>query len=125
MRGCFGIWNFVPSIKAQFTYEQWKTICFPQWDSAALNIPNEQLTTGMDSFYSDYRNANIDYSSAIRYVQEAIEGKSSSELEADLLKMRKIAAGDLSAIAPASSPAKPTTAPAKTPDNSTPAAKPQ
>lgn len=43
-----------------------------------------QLSDGVDEFYKDFRNKNIDINQAMFYVRDQLKGKSSKELEDEL-----------------------------------------
>jgi len=52
----------------------------------------DQLTDGLDVFYSDYRNRQIDIVFATSYVAQSIKGKSAADLEKQIETLRKNAA---------------------------------
>jgi hypothetical protein len=52
----------------------------------------DQLTDGLDVFYSDYRNRQIDIVFATTYVAQSIKGKPAAELDKQIETLRKNAA---------------------------------
>lgn len=62
-----------------------------------------QFADGIDSFYSDYRNKQLDINWAIQYARDAIKGKPASELDAELALWRGCSAAEQSHPMPRSS----------------------
>jgi len=55
-----------------------------------------QFVNGIDAFYRDYRNKQLEVGSAIQYVRDAIKGKPTLELDADVTMWRRCSAADKS-----------------------------
>jgi hypothetical protein len=89
MGTCMALWMFSKPIKAAYTQEQWQRSCFP---SSNFNGSITQFRDGMETFYSDFRNQQIGFDSAMKYVRDQIAGKPQAELDADLQHLRKCAA---------------------------------
>jgi hypothetical protein len=51
-----------------------------------------QFVDGIDSFYSDYRNKQIEVGWAIEYVRDAVKGKPATELDAKVTMWRRCSA---------------------------------
>jgi hypothetical protein len=51
-----------------------------------------QFVDGIDAFYNDYRNKQLEVGWAIEYVRDQIKGKSSQELEAEVTAWRRCTA---------------------------------
>jgi hypothetical protein len=56
------------------------------------SIKNEQIIQGLDSFYKDFRNINVQVEDAMGYVKDELSGKSDADLAAELQTLRKNAA---------------------------------
>jgi hypothetical protein len=63
--------------------------CLKSLNSGFEKITVGQFLSGVNAFYSDYRNQSIPVNYAIQYVRDDINGKSPAELNADLLLERK------------------------------------
>jgi hypothetical protein len=63
--------------------------CMKGLKSGFENITVGQFLSGVNVFYSDYRNQSIPVNFAIQYVRDDINGKSPAELNAGLLLERK------------------------------------
>jgi hypothetical protein len=63
--------------------------CLKSFNSGFENITVGQFLSGVNAFYRDYRNESIPVNYAMQYVRDDINGKSSTELNADLLLERK------------------------------------
>jgi hypothetical protein len=67
-----------------------------------------QFVSGMDSFYRDYRNQQVQAGWAIEYTRDEIKGKPASELDAEVSLWRRCAAasqtGDSAQISKACAP---------------------
>lgn len=67
-----------------------------------------QFVDGMDTFYKDYRNKQLEVGWAIEYVRDAIKGKPAQELDAEVAMWRRCSAavqtGDKDQIAKACNP---------------------
>jgi hypothetical protein len=63
--------------------------CLKSFKSGFENITVGQFLSGVNAFYSDYRNQSIPVNYAIQYVRDDINGKSPAELNAGLLLERK------------------------------------
>jgi hypothetical protein len=85
--GCIALWTEAKPVKAAYTFEQWKQLCFPTSDYDGVKMG--QFLDGVDAFYADYRNQQIEFGSALDYVRDGIKGKSPTELESDLAHLRK------------------------------------
>jgi hypothetical protein len=76
-----------------------------------------QFLDGMDVFYRDYRNKQLDVAWAIQYVRDEIKGKSAQELEAEVVMWRRCSAayqaGDADQIEKACTEVNPETSPKK------------
>lgn len=55
-----------------------------------------QFVDGMDAFYKDYRNKQLEVSWAIQYARDSIKGKAAQELEAEVTLWRRCTAADKS-----------------------------
>jgi hypothetical protein len=75
------------------------------------SISMGQFVDGMDSFYRDYRNKQLEVGWAIQYVRDAIKGKSAQELEAEVVTWRRcsaaLQAGDSEQVKKACTPDNP------------------
>lgn len=85
--GCMALWSELKVIKTTYTIEQWKPLCFPANDFDGVKMG--QYLDGVDAFYSDFRNQQIEFGSALEYVRDEIKGKPRAELEANLAHLRK------------------------------------
>lgn len=56
------------------------------------NLKFGQLTEGVDEFYRDFRNKNLEIGVAMRYVGDQLKGKPAKELEEELTIWRRNAA---------------------------------
>jgi hypothetical protein len=63
--------------------------CLKSFNSGFENITVGQFLSGVSAFYRDYRNQGIPVNYAMQYVRDDIKGKSSAELNADLLWERR------------------------------------
>jgi hypothetical protein len=59
-------------------------------------VPMGQFVDGMDAFYKDYRNKQLELGWAIQYARDSIKGKPSQELDAEVTLWRRCAAADKS-----------------------------
>lgn len=55
-----------------------------------------QFVDGIDAFYKDYRNKQLEVSWAVEYARDAIKGKPAQELEAEVALWRRCSAADKS-----------------------------
>lgn len=55
-----------------------------------------QLVNGIDAFYSDYRNKQLNVNWAIQYARDSIKGKTAQELDAEVTLWRRCSAADKS-----------------------------
>jgi hypothetical protein len=55
-------------------------------------IPMGQFVNGIDAFYRDYRNKQLSVGWAIQYVRDAIKGKPTQELDAEVTAWRRCSA---------------------------------
>lgn len=55
-----------------------------------------QLVNGIDAFYNDYRNKQLDVNWAIQYARDSIKGKAAQELDAEVTLWRRCSAADKS-----------------------------
>jgi len=62
-----------------------------------------QFAVGMDAFYRDYRNKQLEVGWAIEYVRDSIKGKPAQELDAEVALWRRCSAADKSHPMPRSS----------------------
>jgi len=62
-----------------------------------------QFVDGMDSFYKDYRNKQLEVGWAIQYARDSIKGKPAQELDAEVALWRRCSAADKSHPMPRSS----------------------
>jgi hypothetical protein len=71
-------------------------------------IPMGQFVDGMDTFYRDYRNKQLEVGWAIQYVRDEIKGKPALELDAEVAMWRRCSAaiqtGDTDQITKACTP---------------------
>jgi hypothetical protein len=67
------------------------------------SIPMGQFVDGMDTFYKDYRNKQLEVGWAIQYARDEIKGKPAPELEAQVSLWRRCTAADKSHPMPRSS----------------------
>lgn len=86
------------------------------------SISMGQFVDGMNAFYKDYRNKQLEVGSAIQYARDAIKGKPAHELDAEVTLWRRCSAADKSHPMPRSSEDAAQISKACTPD-SDPAAK--
>jgi hypothetical protein len=80
------------------------------------SIPMGQFVDGMDTFYKDYRNKQLEVGGAIEYVRDEIKGKPARELEAKVTLWRGCTAADKSHPMPRNSDDAAQVAKACTPD---------
>ena len=62
-----------------------------------------QFVDGMDAFYKDYRNKQLETGWAIQYARDAIKGKPTQELDTEVALWRRCSAADKSHPMPRSS----------------------
>ncbi len=62
-----------------------------------------QFVAGVDAFYGDYRNKQLDVGYAIEYARDSIKGKPTQDLDAEVVLWRRCAAADKSHPLPRSS----------------------
>lgn len=62
-----------------------------------------QFVDGIDAFYKDYRNKQLEMDSAIQYARDSIKGKPAQELDAEVTLWRRCSAADKSHPMPRSS----------------------
>jgi hypothetical protein len=67
------------------------------------SISMGQFVGGMDAFYKDYRNKQLEVGWAIQHARDAIKGKPAQELDADVALWRRCSAADKSHPMPRSS----------------------
>ena len=53
------------------------------------DIPFGQLVDGVDEFYKDFRNKDVEINLGLRYVRDQLKGKSAKELEDELTLWRR------------------------------------
>lgn len=58
------------------------------------DITMGQFVAGIDAFYSDYRNKQLDVGYAIQYARDSIRGKSTQDLDAEVASWRRCTAAD-------------------------------
>jgi len=58
----------------------------------ALAVGSAQMIDGLDHFYKDFRNVNVQAEDAMPYVSDELSGKSDDALAAELQTLRKNAA---------------------------------
>lgn len=63
----------------------------PEVQYYAFNLHIGQLVDGVDEFYKDFRNKNIQVELAMRYVRDQLKGKSDTELADELASWRQAA----------------------------------
>lgn len=56
------------------------------------NFTAEELSTGLDTFYQDFRNRNIQVDDALPLVGDQLSGASDTDINAHILKLRAAAA---------------------------------
>jgi hypothetical protein len=66
-------------------------------------IATGQLVDGMDAFYKDYRNKQLEIGWAIQYARDSIKGKAVQEVDAEVALWRRCSAADKSHPMPRSS----------------------
>jgi hypothetical protein len=62
------------------------------YDSVSMG----QFVDGMNAFYKDYRNKQLEVGSAIQYARDQIKGKPAQELDAEVTLWRRCSAADKS-----------------------------
>lgn len=67
------------------------------------SITMGQFVAGIDAFYKDYRNKQLEVGYAIEYVRDSIKGKSTQDLDAEVTLWRRCTAADKSHPLPRSS----------------------
>lgn len=82
------LFTYANGIKEKYTSEQWQKVCFPSEDFDGIKMG--QFVNGLDSFYGDYRNQQIEFGSALGYVRDGIKGKPQEELQKEIEQMRKL-----------------------------------
>lgn len=104
MGTCAALWALAKPIKDAYPMEQWQKICFPLslFDVGTI----EQFRDGANVFYSDFRNQQIGFDSAMKYVADEIRGKPRAEQDAKLEHLRKCAADYTTCFANPEKPAK-------------------
>jgi hypothetical protein len=60
------------------------------------NVPMGQFVDGMNTFYADYRNKQLQASWAIQYTRDSIKGKPAQELDAEVTLWRRCSFADKS-----------------------------
>jgi len=85
--GCLTLWSASKAIKTAYSLEQWKTLCLPVSDFDGVKM--SQFLDGVDAFYSDFRNQQIEFGSALEYVRDEIKGKPRADLDANLSHLRR------------------------------------
>jgi hypothetical protein len=60
--------------------------------AAYPTLDSRQIIQGLDHFYKDFRNVNVQVEDAILYVADELSGKSDADLAAELQTLRKNAA---------------------------------
>jgi hypothetical protein len=78
-------------------------MCINTWSNDYHGISMGQFVDGMNAFYADYRNKQLEVAWAIQYVRDAIKGKPAQELEAEVALWRRCSAADQSHPMPRSS----------------------
>jgi hypothetical protein len=78
-------------------------ICLSDTQFDYDSISMGQFVSGMDAFYKDYRNKQLEVSWAIQYARDAIKGKPAQELDAEVALWRRCSAADKSHPMPRSS----------------------
>lgn len=69
-----------------------KMMCFGNNEFDYDGIAMGQFVDGIDTFYSGYRNRQLDVTFAIEYVRDTIKGKSAQDLETEVTLWRKCTA---------------------------------
>jgi len=72
-----------------------------QFDYGGISMG--QLAGGIDAFYKDYRNKQLEAAWAIQYARDAIKGKPAQELDTEVTLWRRCSAADKSHPMPRSS----------------------
>lgn len=67
-------------------------ICLSNTQFDYESITMGQFVAGIDAFYMDYRNKQLDVGYAIQYARDSIRGKSSLDLDAETASWRRCAA---------------------------------
>lgn len=62
-----------------------------------------EFVAGIDAFYADYRNKQLEVGYAIEYARDSIKGKPTQDLDAEVALWRRCAAADKSHPMPRSS----------------------
>ena len=79
-----------PEFKEQF--------CLKSFSSGFEKITVGQFVSGVNAFFQDYRNQNLPVNYAMQYVRDEINGKSPTELNADILLERRCIADSKACI---------------------------
>jgi hypothetical protein len=80
-----------------------QTMCLSDTKFDYDSIPMGQFLDGMDAFYKDYRNKQLEVGSAIEYARDSIKGKPAQYLDAEVAMWRRCSAADKSHPMPRSS----------------------
>jgi hypothetical protein len=67
-------------------------VCLGSTEFDYDGISMGQFVDGMDAFYRDYRNKQLEVGLAIQYVRDEIKGKPAQELEAEVVMWRRCSA---------------------------------
>lgn len=88
-----------------------QTLCASNTAFDYDGITMGQFVDGVDTFYKDFRNRQIEIGLAMAYVRDAVKGKSAAELEAEVTMWRRCSAayqtGDTDQITKACAPDNP------------------
>lgn len=94
-----------PNLEAKVILQK---MCLSQKQFDYDGVSMGQFVDGINAFYDDYRNTQLDVGWAIQYVRDAVKGKSAKELDAELSAWRSCSAasqsGDKEAISKTCAP---------------------
>lgn len=88
MSACMTTLNYLDPTKV--SAEKWKNMCLNDKMYDFSGISMGQFVDGVDVFYRDYRNKNLEVAFALQYVRDQMHGKTSQELSAELAQWQKI-----------------------------------
>jgi hypothetical protein len=102
----------LPMYKKEFpnldTKDILQKMCLSNTEFDYDGITMGQFVEGMDTFFKDYRNKQLEVGSAIQYVRDEIKGKPAQELDAEVTAWRRCSAatktGDTAHITKACTP---------------------
>src|SRR6266478_2616219 len=72
--------------------ELFQKMCLSSTEFDYDGIAMGQFVDGMDTFYKDYRNKQLEVGQAIQYVRDSIKGKPAQELDSEVTVWRRCSA---------------------------------